>query len=258
MGSKNTRPTVDEIYALLRKTSIPTVLVEGKDDIIFYRRIEEELRSLDIDMLPAGNKDAVMEIRRRIKNNPINVPVLFVVDNDLWVHSFISTPEIVDDLITTSGYSIENDLFSDGDIESLLGLNEKLIFQRELIKFTHWYALSLSRHLISDTSGFRLHPGKVLDNEEFYVRETMLKDGESYPNKIYNEINSNYAHFLRGKSLFALILRQLSHQNRSVKFSGRQLMEFCASRKGANFQKICKKINNSFQNANITAPLLAK
>jgi Protein of unknown function (DUF4435) len=248
VGSKNSRPTVEEIYALLKKTSLPTVLVEGKDDIIFYRAIEDELRDLDIDMLPAGNKDAVLEIRKKIKNNPISAPVVFIVDNDLWVHSFTSIPPGIDDVITTSGYSIENDLFHDGSIECLLSPSEKIEFQKELTKFTNWYAISLSRHLISEKSGFRLHPNKVLDDEVFYQKETMLKDNEFYPHEILNEITSNHYHFIRGKSLFALLLRQLSATKRDVKFSGKQLMAIGASRKGLNFQKMCIAIRQSLLN----------
>ena len=34
---------INELFATLKNSSIPTVLVEGNDDMIFYRRVEEEL-----------------------------------------------------------------------------------------------------------------------------------------------------------------------------------------------------------------------
>lgn len=69
MNAKKTRPTVNEIYELLKRSSLPTVLVEGKDDIIFYRGIEFELSCFNIDMLPAGNKSSVSEFKSKIEKN---------------------------------------------------------------------------------------------------------------------------------------------------------------------------------------------
>ena len=238
MGSNKTRPTVDEIYALLKRTSLPTVLVEGKDDIIFYRSVEHELRKFDVDMLPAGNKNSVLQLREKIKKDPVTAPVMFIVDKDLWVHSSVLMPTDLDDLITTNGYSIENDLFADGELELLLTPAEEVKFRDELTKFVRWYAVSVSRHLRSETSGFRNHPQEILDNADLYSKDLFLKEGEVYPDMLFQEIYSNYSHFLRGKSLFALLLRQLSATKRDVKFGGKQLMAFGASRRGANFERI--------------------
>lgn len=35
MNGGKARPTVDEIFAALEKSSLPTVIVEGVDDIVF-------------------------------------------------------------------------------------------------------------------------------------------------------------------------------------------------------------------------------
>lgn len=34
------QPTVDELVALLKRTALPTVICEGSDDLIVYRRLE--------------------------------------------------------------------------------------------------------------------------------------------------------------------------------------------------------------------------
>ncbi|MBN3726999.1 DUF4435 domain-containing protein [Burkholderia sp. Ac-20379] len=247
MSSEKTRPTVDEIYELLKRTSIPTVLVEGKDDIIFYRSIEHELRDLDVDMLPAGNKDAVLELRNKIKEGPVSVPVVFVVDNDLWVYSITERPSNIDDVITTTGYSIENDLFVDGDLEDLLIPEEVARFKAELSKFLRWYALSIYRNINGAASSFRTHAGKVLDDEDFYKAEVVLYEGEVYPEALLETIQSNYGALVRGKSLFALLLRQLSAKNRHAKFGGKQLMAIGASRKGSHFQRIQTSVRESLE-----------
>lgn len=240
--TEKTTSTVDEIYALLKNSSLPTVLVEGKDDIIFYRAIEEDLKHYGIDMLPAGNKWAVLNLRERLIKNPVKVAVLFVVDNDLWVHKPPS--EDLTGLITTNGYAIENDLFSDGELLSFMDGKEKRLFEADLKQFVCWYSLAVNRYLTGVNSAFRTHPNKILDDSDGYISSTTLQEGEEYPEELYNLILGSYGALLRGKSLFALLLRRLSAKNRMVKFSAKQLMAICASRKGRNYQALCVAIEN--------------
>lgn len=247
MSDGKAHPTVDEIYELLKRSELPTVLVEGKDDIIFYRAVEQELRSIDVDMLPAGNKFSVLQLKKKIESNPISAPTVFIVDKDLWVYPNCKYPDGIDDVITTTGYSIENDLAIDGDLEFLMTENEVKRFKDELALFSRWFALSVMRNLDGKDSTFRTHPKKVLEDTAFYNAEMTLQDDEIYPEELYSAIMENYRHYLRGKSLFALLLRQLSEKKRDVKFSGKQLMWIGASRKGENFLKIQSAVKNAFE-----------
>lgn len=247
MSRELPRPTVDELFEAIKRTHLPTVLVEGSDDIIFYRKIEEDLKNYGIDMLPAGNKSAVLDLYERIKNSNIRSAILFIVDNDLWMHK---PPDNFDDykeVIRTNGYSIENDLYSDGALENLLNETERSNFHEELEKFTQWYALSVSRNLNGIESSFRTSPYKILDDQDYFEKETKLSPSEKYPNDLYNEIIENYQNLLRGKSLFSILLRQLSSKNRRTKFSNKQLMEFGASRKGPNYQKIRDSVQRTLE-----------
>ncbi|MDV2450644.1 DUF4435 domain-containing protein [Xanthomonas hortorum] len=238
--SESVRPTVDEIYHLLKRTSIPTVLVEGKCDVILYRRIEEDLKQYGVDILPAGNKGAVLALRERILNDPVSCQVLFIVDKDLWVHC--SPGHGHDELITTEGYSIENDLFRDGELENLLSADEGKVFRAELAVFVEWYALSVNRSLAGIEDGFRTHPNKILDNRDETVMNMQLHVGEHYPHKLKDEIIADYRRVLRGKSLFALLVRRLSGRKRNTKFGVNQLMEIGASRRGENYHRICSAV----------------
>jgi hypothetical protein len=242
MASDKVLPTTTEIYELLKRSSLPTVLVEGKDDIIFYRKIEEDLKEFGVDMLPAGNKGSVLELYRKLHEAPVDTTTVFVVDKDLWVHDHFENDDSYENLVTTKGYSIENDLYEDGDLESLLSMDELKQFNDELDKFTKWYALAVSRKLQGAASTFRTHPGKILDDENHIDLETTLLDGEEYPEQLMTAIRKNYKTIMRGKSLFALLLRELSSRHRQVKFSAKQLMEFGASRKGNNYQRLAKDI----------------
>lgn len=239
MNGNKAHPTVDELFELLKRTSLPTVLVEGKDDIIFYRAIEQELEEYGIDMLPAGNKYSVMEIRRRLKETSISAAIVYVVDNDLWVHA-PPPPDVKDDLlICSSGYSVENDLYSDGELEKFLTPSELHVFKNELAQFLKWYALAVSRHLKGKTeNSFRTHPGKLLDDPDYFKQQLILQEGEEYPAEFLADISGKYHSILRGKSLFSLLLRRLSHKNRDIKFGGKQLMAIGAARKGENYSRI--------------------
>lgn len=254
MSKEKAYPTVDELFETLKRSSIPTVLVEGKDDIIFYRAVEQELADYGVDMLPAGNKYSVMEIRRRLQETPVSAAVVFVVDNDLWVHT-PPPPGVHDDgLVCSGGYSVENDLYSDGELENLLSPNELAIFKSELAQFLKWYALAVSRHLRGETeNSFRTHPGKLLDDPAHFNEQLLLQEREEYPEAFLTEISGKYHLILRGKSLFALLLRRLSDRNRKIKFSGKQLMAIGAARKGENYSRIKNGIVKALENQGVTA-----
>lgn len=238
MRSEKPRPTIDELFELLKRTSLPTVLVEGKDDILFYRVVEENLRANNVDMLPAGNKDAVLELRRRLSAVKVSAKVIFVVDKDLWVHSQPEEAVCPDGVITTEGYSVENDLFCDGHLEELLYADELEIFQADLFRFLRWYALSVTRTLAGKEATFRTHPNKLLDNDELYADQTELDGNEEYPEELFESLRENYPLHLRGKSLLAIMQRRLSAKGRAVKFSTKQLIVIGATRKGPCFRRL--------------------
>jgi len=178
MGERRV-PTVDELFATLKNSSMPTVIVEGRDDIVFYRKVEDELSDLGIDILSAGNKDKVLELREKILSENLSIPIAFIVDKDLWVNYGVPT-EYQDSLITTNGYSIENDLFLDGDLLLLLDSDELLDFKDDLDVFIKWYALAINRHvndkktIYDEISSFRYHPNKLLDDKSFYIKDYLI------------------------------------------------------------------------------------
>lgn len=242
--AESARATIDEIYHTLKNSSLPTVLVEGRNDIICYRAIEEELEQFGVDILPAGNKYSVLKLRSMLLEEPVSCRVLFIVDKDLWVHA---TPtEDYKGVITTEGYSIENDLFSDGELDGLLTASERPVFMRELHCFIEWYAFAVNRALNDRGGQFRTHPNKVLDGP----RNDQVFEGfedEEYPFALKDELLDSYKVKLRGKSLFALLLRRLCADGRAVKFSEKQLMAIGAARKGPNLKRIQLQLHQQLQ-----------
>jgi hypothetical protein len=246
MDSARRRPTVEELFELLKRTTLPTILVEGKDDIIFYRKIEEALSNYHVDVLPAGNKQSVLKLMELLKGYQSAAQFVYVVDKDLWVHQAPEGLEAEVNLITTDGYSIENDLFWDGELEGLLHKGERAIFMAEIEKFCEWYALAVQRTLSGEEGSFRTHPGKILDDPDFFKSATERKEGESAPTELYQLLTANYKTLLRGKSLIAILHRQLCKDGRDVKFSGKQLMAFGGARQGEKFHRLKSLIEKAF------------
>lgn len=234
MAAKSTAVaiTADEAIALLKNTSLPTIVVEGNDDMLIYRKLEEELSSLNVSVLPVGGRGNVLKLFERRGELPAANKILFISDKDMWVISGVP-PQFHDAaLIFTNGYSIENDVFVDGNFISMLSAAERAEFENDLDQFVQWYALAVSRHLIDPTNPISNHPDCVLDASNF-PSLTALRTGESYPARLRGEIRTHYSSHIRGKSLFYLFFRQAAKPKRPVKHNVKSLMETVGSRPGA-------------------------
>ena len=70
---------------------------------------------------PVGGRETLLAVYKR-RNEFAHLPVAFVADRDLWLFSGI--PPDYPDIIWTEGYSIENDLYADANLENLLDADE--------------------------------------------------------------------------------------------------------------------------------------
>ena len=114
-------PTVDELVATLRRSRLPTIVVEGRDDMRIYRWIEPRVSNVDTSVLPVGGRNKLLSIYER-RNEYSQLPVAFLADRDMWLFSGI--PEQYNHIIWTLGYSIENDIYSGSELENLLDVEE--------------------------------------------------------------------------------------------------------------------------------------
>ncbi|GAI24572.1 unnamed protein product, partial [marine sediment metagenome] len=75
---------VNEIVTILKGTNIPTVLVEGKDDISVLRLIEKRVTySLkEISFFPCGGKETLFNVYKRKNEFPLK-KVVFLADRDM-------------------------------------------------------------------------------------------------------------------------------------------------------------------------------
>jgi len=229
--------TVNELVAALQRSSLPTVLVEGPDDAIIFRELERIHAKSNLSILPAGGRPNVLGVYER--RNEIRKPVIiFIADQDFWCLSSVPALYNHRNMIFTEGYSIENDLHLDYDFCRLLSAKEKDIFYAEVKKFLTWYALACTRRTSDSAVMIRIHPNTVLENETTFSAYCQLRDSEVYPQLFFEKILSDYAKLLRGKSLLALLIRQLSNSKRIPKHSARGLLEIAAAHRGCRLQRI--------------------
>lgn len=85
----------------------------------------------------------------------------------------------------------------------------------------------------------------MIENASFYDRCTALLDGEVFPEALVQKIQSEYDILLRGKTLFDLLLRQISHSSREIKHSRKSIMEFMASMRGPKMNDIFTKVGSN-------------
>lgn len=242
----NVQPTVEEIIALLKKTDLPTVICEGSNDLFVYRRLEDQLSDLGVSVLPAGGRENVLQIFNRRREIPTSVRVVFVADRDTWVNTTVPTEYNVSELCLTSGYSIENDVIIDGELEKILLNSDMERYKKELKKFLDWYALALSRHLKDKEEPIKNHPKHVLDPKN-YQSLIALRSGEDYPQQLRMLIGCNYQMVVRGKSLLSLLVRNTNNRKEQPKYTDKALLELVAVKPGKLLTKIAKQIEAVFK-----------
>lgn len=244
MKTHKTEITVDELVSTIKHSSLPTLIVEGVDDVIVFRRLEDSYSSIQLSILPAGGRTNLLKLFERLAELPKG-KIAFIADRDTWVYSGIPAEYDSNLLAFTAGYSIENDIYLDGTIEAMMTPAEKIRFKTELIVFVEWYALAADRFIRGLDQKLDLHPNYVLkgiDPEEF----TGLEVGETYPAALRDSILANYKLLLRGKSLLNLAIRQLSYTGRPVRHQTSSLMETVASRPGQHLSTLYSHVGNVF------------
>lgn len=241
----NSELTVDELLGLLKKTSLPTVIVEGDDDMIVYRRLENRLAHLGVSILPAGGRTKVLDLFRRRTEVHTSVKLAFLVDQDTWVNTGVPAEFVSPTLLSTWGYSIENDIFADGELCNLLIGPEAMRFDRDLVQFVEWYALALSRHLRGTAASLSLHPDHVL-NPDQRAGLLALEPNEAYPASLRDQIARDFGRLLRGKSLFALLIRNANSRSGLPKHTDKALLEMVAMRPGPKLDAMRRAVEAIF------------
>ena len=201
--------TVEHLVGVLRRARKPSIVVEGDDDVIIYRELAKRIGILEVVLRPSGGREKLLQVYER-RSEFTQVPVAFIADQDMWLFSGIE--QGYDDVIWTTGYSIENDLYSDAELERLLDDNETAEHQQILDAISTWFAFAIEEYLAGNAPKLDLHcdemvpPGKTELDTGFCTRQ-----GFRTPNaERVQQIRNTYQLLLRGKQLFQLLVRFLS------------------------------------------------
>lgn len=136
--------TSDEILAYLQHSGLPTILVEGIGDSGLLRRLERDLSSSGVDVMPVGGKLRLHEIYLRRKE-VVSKVVVFLRDRDEYV--VCDVPPDYGDYVFTGGYSIENDAISREAMLSLCGASfGRLLTLISLVSC--WFRCALQRYVV--------------------------------------------------------------------------------------------------------------
>jgi hypothetical protein len=206
---KKTPISTEEILATIARSAFPSVVTEGDEDVIVFRKLEDEFSHIGLTIIPAGGRNAVLKVFDLRHKLPAKARVVFIVDRDLWVFTGIPDQFHAAELVFTDGYAIENDMFRDGDLEALLTTaTERERFATEIQAVCRWYALAVNRRISGQNGRLDIHPNELLDDEGRRTELMALKCGEPYPEDFTKHITAEYSKVLRGKTLLDLFIRQ--------------------------------------------------
>lgn len=228
--SKPTPLTVPIIISTIQNSkSGKCVVVEGIDDILIYRTLITLYSSKGIRVMAAGGRDKVLEVFDSLNGTPHLDKAIFIVDQDSWIFTGIPSNYLHPRIICTSGFSIENDVYLDGQIEDLMiGTNVFTTFQNELNIYLQWFSLAITRFCTNNNAcGEKLdvHPQNFFKSPQTIQSFCNLKSGEIFPQQTYNDLLINYGLKFRGKCLLPLAIRALGNRQGQPKYNSDTLME---------------------------------
>jgi len=231
---------LDEIINTLKRSNSPTLIVEGSDDYVAFNEFEINNVAWGFTILPVKGVDNVRKIIDRA--DEIAHPALaFLVDRDCSVFPHVAPPYNRADTFYTDGYSIENDLLRDGNVEKLLKPSERPLFSKELAMLLSFFTCAAACHL-SAAPGYALStkPDRIFDRSGHYQPEfdEWVKAQQPGLAPEFNATAYDPLKFIQGKSLLSLFTRHLSHSTRSSKFSGANLLEIGAVERGPFMTRI--------------------
>ena len=251
MPRNSVQLTPDELVSTIRRSQLPTLLVEGDDDIVVFRKLEERHADISLSLMQSGGRASLLKVFER-KNEMANINIGFIADLDSWIVQGVPDHYQSASLIFTNGYSIENDMFSDGDLINMISDNRRPAFMQELTNFIEFFALELDRYLRGEAPNLDIHINAVLDEPGYREARMVLSEGENYPVQLQQRIQDDFAKLVRGKNLLQLAIRHLTENGPALHPLNVLLM--VAHRKGPALSRIFDAVAAIFQQQKIDDP----
>ena len=218
-----------EWVAALSRMRDPIVLVEGKDDVQICRWAAERLGIGRMDIYPAGGRQTLLALYEK-RSKYSHLAVAFVADRDLSL--FCCVPQGYDDVIWTEGYSIENDIYADANLEDLLNADEADPHRESLESLVEWFAFEVQEDLEGRDAHIDKHYDQIIPSGETKVDQALLTSRQFRPPKadLHQQIQDAYQLQLRGKFLFQLLYRFVNAPGRGTRYNIATLHENAVKR----------------------------
>lgn len=226
------------------------IVIEGKDDKLIYDEFEEiyGLSQPLVSVFPVGGRNTVLGIFDKLKVTPHIKKAIFIVDQDQWVLTGIDPQYNHPHIIYTHGYSFENDVFIDGDLENDMQKKNRDILENKLPTLLKWYALEVSRiqngYIPKKLSVELGHLFNCI--QEF----TTPEPDETFPSDIFNRLINEYPRLLRGKTLlkfYISIMNEREHCNNHT-YSIVATIENVCKYKGIHLNRIFSEVDQLYKN----------
>ena len=218
--------TEDEIIGYLKKTSLPTLLVEGADDASIFRWLETETGIAPGSILPCSGRQTLISIFQK-RSTFTHGKLAWLADLDMW--RFTQPPPDVSGIIFTTGYSIENDLYAGSQIESLLEPVERVRHEQLINIVCRWFAFEVLEFEAGRPPLVDLHINQLVDYQAMDLSPAYCSQrgyAEPPASKV-SDLLKNYKLDIRGKNLLQALVRFLSDSKRNPKYSYSAVTEMC-------------------------------
>lgn len=230
--SNSNKLTAEIIIETMKRSSLNTLFIEGKDDLLIYRKIQDDIDDLIFDLFPCQGKINLIGVYQN--KHQFGNKNLFICDKDMWVFK-PSEIEGNNDIITTSGYSIENELFQDSEsfILKLFTKDEIEKFNQIIKSICKWFAFEVELYLNNESekccySTTTILSTSVINKNEIEIRQDFL-DSINYTepnNELHEDISNDYKVKLRGKFIFQAIEKIFQERaNNGVSYTKKQLFD---------------------------------
>lgn len=221
MGSSGLEMTTEEIVSYLKRSFIPTVLVEGCSDKSALRSLEKKINVPELDILPVLGKNRLHDVYVR-RFELTDKKIVFVRDRDEYVACEL--PPDFGDYILTSGYSIENDVLDRDVLQRLSGEWFSQI-SRRIEMVGEWFRHVLQLYINGLPVEISKDVSWVLDGDDYSVEAGEQMAGVELRAPCDKLKPAFVWSWLRGKTLLRTI--HSVFQEMDVGYSKDQLLHLC-------------------------------
>ena len=220
----------NELISAINHSSDPFVIVEGKEDVMIYRWLLNDI-GCEPYLEPRNGCSAVRTLYDR-RGEFTNPKVIFICDRDINVYTG-ALPEGYEEIIYTEGYSIENDLYKGRQLEEkLFDKKDKELFEKALDSFLNYYACELEKFINGEEFCLRKKPEAIINNKDYSLQTELLSNYRTPSHDTIEYLRGDYDLLIRGHSLFKLVGMILHRKGRAIPYHEMAISEMC--------YKLCK------------------